>query len=109
VERLTRSFNAADTDVEILRQMQEVGSKRKAGDWENSLPVVEVGIPQTVTIDCPLVRPYERFAVNCEKCAHFQGVVQVSWDNKHALDWSQKYAVRCGWALERKTRQLVIE
>jgi len=102
----TKSF---DTDESILHEIMRVDKERRSGNNHNSLPLVNVGIPLSVTIDCPIVRPMIRSAINCKKCEFFKGIVQTSWSDKEEISWSHKYAVRCGFILERKTRQIVAE
>lgn len=103
---LTKLF---DTDKSILHEIQRVVAERNAGNRYNSFPVVDVSIPQTITIDCPLVRPMLRSANKCKGCEYFKGVVQSAWSDDTEIPWSDKHGIRCGFILERKTRQLVVE
>lgn len=105
-EPLTRLY---DDDLAILEQIKLVSSERQNGRNDNALPVVDVIIPQTVAIDCPLVRPMMRYANQCKKCKYYDGIAQTAWSKDEPIPWSSKYAIRCGFILERKTRQMVIE
>lgn len=106
VEQPTKLF---DSDLGILDQIQKVDLERRRGVNDNSLPIVDVGIPQTIIIDCPIVRPMSRYANKCQECAYFNGIVQTAWSSDEEIPWPAKYAIRCGFILERKTRQMVIE
>lgn len=105
-EQHTKLF---DTDVSVLDEIKRVDNERRSGNSNNSLPIVDVAIPQTIAMDCPLVRPFMCYASNCKKCEYFKGIVQKGWDDKNEMAWSAKYAIRCGYVLERSTRQMVIE
>lgn len=97
-----------DTDSSILVKIQETMKARANGNCDNSLPQVSVPIPDSVLIECPKALPNIRQAKYCEGCGCFNGIVQKSYSDTCALPWSHKYAVRCGFALERVTRQMVI-
>lgn len=105
-EHLTNLF---DTDQTVLHQIQEVDKQRRLGNNNNSLPIVKVAIPQSITIDCPLVRPMLLQARQCQGCEYFKGIAQTAWSDEAQIPWEHKYAIRCGFVLERKTRQLVTE
>lgn len=83
--------------------------EHKNGNKDNHFPAVDVAIPQTVVIDCPIVRPMMRAAVNCKKCKHFKGVLQSAWSDEAEIAWSDKYGILCGFIAQRKTRQVVVE
>lgn len=98
-----------DTDVNILKEMQEINAKRAAGDFDNSLPRVETFIPKNILINCPKDKRGMTRAMNCRSCLHFDGIVQTAWDDQRDLPWSIKYAVRCGAPLERKCVNMIEE
>ena len=98
-----------DDDRAILEQIRAANLARQSGDHSVDLPVVDVAIPQTVAIDCPLVRPMMRYASQCKTCEFYDGIAQTAWSDDQVIQWSAKYAIRCGFVLERKTRQMVIE
>ncbi len=96
-----------DLDKKTLHEIRATDAKRRAGDYNNSLPVVSVEIPASVVIDCPLVRPHKIQAMECQACAHFCGVVQAAWSDEAAIPWDAKYAIICAKPLERKTSMIV--
>lgn len=98
-----------DADRNILAAIMAVDQARRAGNHNNSLPVVQVSVPESVLIPCPLTVPHQRQARACAGCAHFGGIVQKAWSDTHHIPWSQKYAVRCQAPIERTCSQMVIE
>ena len=102
------SLSLPDMDLSILEEMKEVAKQRGQGDWNNSLPQVNVNIPASIVIDCPKVKSGLIQAKSCKSCPHFVSVVQISFNDKVPLPWPARYAIRCGWALERKCNVLVI-
>jgi len=98
-----------DTDESILNEIMRADKKLRSGNLNALFPIVDVFIPQTITIDCPTARPMLCSANKCKECTFFKGVVQTAWSDDQEIAWSAKYAIRCGFELDRKTRQLVIE
>ncbi len=98
-----------DADKSILAAIMAVDHARRAGNHNNSLPVVNVPIPETVLMPCPLTTPHFRRATACKECVHFGGVVQKAWSDTHPIPWSQKFAIRCQSPIERNCAQAVVE
>jgi len=105
-EPLTKLF---DTDESVLHEIKRVMKEHRAGNTEITFPIVDVQIPASVIIDCPLVRPMLRSAGKCKQCKHFNSIVQVAWSDEMVIPWFDKYIIRCGFINERKTRQVVVE
>jgi len=91
-----------DSKPEILEQIKEVDTKRKAGDFDNMLPLANVVIPQTVILRCPVIGQRWTQALVCATCTHFKGIVQTSYDDKNEIPWDLKFAISCGYPLDRK-------
>lgn len=98
-----------DTDQSILHAIMAVDRARRNGSHHNSLPVVTVPVPSSVLIACPMTSPHQRQAHACPGCGHFGGIVQKAWSDTDPLPWATKYAVRCGFPLERGVSQMVVE
>lgn len=98
-----------DADRSILDAIIAVDRARRAGNHNNSLPVVQVTVPATVLIPCPLTVPHQRQARACACCGHFGGIVQKAWSDTDPIPWSQKYAIRCQHPIERTCSQMVVE
>jgi len=91
-----------DHDEAILAEIKRVDRIRRAtGDFNNALPIVDVSIPETVDIACPLVGDVKVHASRCPDCPHFGGVFQKSWANDQYMFWSQKYGINCNRFTER--------
>ena len=103
------SLSNIDTNPDRLTQIKDVGKKRGTGDYKNTLPVVDVEIPAAVTIKCPLTRNYISQAKNCKKCAHFNGVVQTTYNDEYEMQWNQKYAISCSCPVDRSCGMLCVE
>lgn len=84
---------APDSDKEILKQMIHVGKQRRSGNHDNTLPIVDVKIPDSVLMACPKTNPHHRQAKNCIKCECFHGIVQKAWSDDDPLPWASKYAI----------------
>lgn len=102
------NFDLPDSNREILDELKLVDQQRRMGKHDNHLPIVDVKIPPSELIECPLTRPNVRQALQCKSCNNYRGVVQKAWDDKHVIPWSGKYAIRCGFILERRTISMVI-
>jgi len=85
-----------DRDEMLLEDIKRINTVRmKTGDFNNSLPVVDVSIPETVDIACPLIGDVRIHANRCPGCPNYRGIFQKSWANDQYLYWSQKYGIRC--------------
>jgi hypothetical protein len=102
-----QDYTLPDTDETILNAIRQADARRKQGDWDNGLPVVNVDIPPSVVIDCPLVRGGNIQAKECKACQYFQGVVQSDWNDKVVIPWSDRYGIRCAKPMERKSTMIV--
>lgn len=96
-----------DSDNDLLQKIQKIDHAHRSGDWREGFPVVDVPVPNSVVIDCPLVRPAKIMARECCHCEHFLGVVQTSWSDDQLIPWDAKYGIRCGKPLERKCSSIV--
>ncbi len=98
-----------DKDKKILENIQRVSRQRGSGDYDNMLPLVSNDIPPSVVISCPLARQHLRQAMQCVQCAFFNGVVQTAYNDEYAMSWDSKYAISCGFPVDRKCVSVCIE
>ena len=91
-----------DDDPAMLHNIKLVDRQRGAGDFDNMLPVVDVQIPASVVIGCPMVRQHLSQAKNCKTCDHFNGIVQTSYNDEGPMQWDHKFAISCRFPLDRK-------
>jgi len=98
-----------DTDNTVLDFLTEINSKRASGDFNNMLPVVEVAIPDGVVISCPMARQSLLRVKNCLKCTQFNGVVQIAFNDKHPMQWDHKYAISCGFPVDRRCSSIFVD
>ena len=66
--------------------------------------VDDVEISQEAIIPCPDVGFKPRRAQACQSCEHFRGIGLMCADE--SLPWHERYAVRCGHIIERRTQIL---
>ena len=91
-----------DDDVQILHDIKAVDQQRGRGNFDNTLPIANVAIPDSVVIGCPMVRQHLSQAKNCKKCQHFNGIVQTAYNDEYPMQWDHKYAISCRCPSERK-------
>ncbi len=91
-----------DTDPSILETIKQVTQQRACGRFDNMLPLVEVVIPDSVVISCPVVRQHLSQAKNCKACGHFNGIVQTTFNDEYVVQWDHKFAVSCAFPVDRK-------
>jgi hypothetical protein len=105
---MQRTMANPDTDKRILDEIIRVDKLRRSGDFNNSLPLVDVSIPPTIKIACPLISGCERLAEKCFECEHFRGIAQKSWSDS-LIPWHDKYIVLCAKPQDRNLSQMVTE
>ena len=91
-----------DTDKEILEKIMEVSDQRSMGNFNNMLPVAVVDIPINILRNCPMERRELHRVRNCKGCAWFNGVVQTTYNDKTEMQFNEKYAINCGFPVDRK-------
>lgn len=102
-------YTQADSNEEILNNLSRVDKERRNGIFDNTLPIVDVEIPDSISIRCPLIADVERKAAKCIECKYFCGVGQKSYDDKSPMMWSKKYFILCNKPADRHVSQMVIE
>jgi len=95
-----------DTDPKRLNEIISVTKQRGIGNFNNMLPVVDVKIPDSVLIDCPMARVMLSQAKGCGHCEHFNGIVQTIFNDEYEMLWDQKFAISCGFPVDRKCKSM---
>lgn len=95
-------FSNIDIDLKRLDEIQKINSLRAGGDCDNMLPVVDILIPDSVIIDCPMARGMLQQAKGCPSCKNFNGIVQTGFNDEYEMQWDHKFAVSCGFPVDRK-------
>jgi len=98
-----------DSDLRLLEDIKAISAQRGAGNFNNMLPIVIVPIPNSVLISCPLARKQLRQGKVCIKCEHFNGVVQTTFNNEYEMPFEDKYAISCGFPVDRKLIGMSVE
>ena len=91
----------------ILEQIKAVDAERRNGKNVTAFPIIDVDIPDSVIVRCPIYANRNRAAKHCAECRHFKGVSQMAYSDDTELTWSQQYAIRCSFILERKTDDII--
>ena len=91
-----------DTDLKRLEHIMSVNKQRGAGDFDNMLPVVDIKIPDSVLISCPMARQTLIQAKGCRVCQRFNGIVQTSFNDEINMQWDHKFAISCAFPVDRK-------
>lgn len=63
------------------------------------LKKVNVEIPSTVAIPCPIVGFKNKLVRACVECQYFNGIGQMEHDG----EWHSRFAVVCAHPIERRT------
>ena len=99
-------MNNIDTDKKVLEHIMQVSDQRSNGNFNNMLPVVNIPVPDSVLINCPLDRRDLHRAKNCDVCTWFNGVVQTAYNDENEMRFKEKYAISCGFPVDRKCTSL---
>lgn len=97
-----------DTDPTRLAEIKAVSSARAGGDCNNMLPRVDISIPGSVVLTCPMAKQHLSQAKNCIGCEHFNGIVQTGYNDEYVMQWDHKYAISCGFPVDRKCATVCI-
>jgi len=98
-----------DNDLSVLEKIRSVDRLRGSGDFNNMLPVVKNAVPSNVLISCPAARRMMSQAKSCTGCQWYNGTVQTTYNDESEMLWSDKFAISCGFPMDRKCISFSIE
>ena len=98
-----------DKNLQVLDDIKQVTKLRALGNFNNMLPLAVIIIPDSVVISCPMARQHLSQAKKCCSCSHFNGIVQTTFNDECEMQWDHKYAISCGFPVDRKCITVCIE